>query len=85
MSHRTKRERDTRCEFTHKRVSLSLFVCGEATDEIDRRSMSTDGELPVCICYKKERDEKGEATDEIDRRSMSTDGTLPIYDAQVGE
>ena len=29
---------------------------GEATDEIDRRSMSTDGELPVCICYKKERD-----------------------------
>ena len=47
MSHRTKRERDTRCEFTHKRVSLSLFVCGEATDEIDRRSMSTDGTLPI--------------------------------------
>ena len=47
MSHRTKIERDTRCEFTHKRVSLSIFVCGEATDEIDRRSMSTDGELPL--------------------------------------
>ena len=46
MSHRTKIERDTRCEFTHKRVSLSIFVCGEATDEIDRRSMSTDGSLP---------------------------------------
>ena len=47
MSHRTKIERDTRCEFTHKRVSLSIFVCGEATDEIDRRSMSTDGTLPI--------------------------------------
>ena len=43
----TKIERDTRCEFTHKRVSLSIFVCGEATDEIDRRSMSTDGTLPI--------------------------------------
>ena len=30
-------------------ICISLSIKGEATDSIDRRSMSTDGEMSICI------------------------------------
>lgn len=43
-----KTERNARREFTHRRALLSVFIYGEASDEIDRRSMSIRL-VPICI------------------------------------
>ena len=60
-------ERNARREFTHGRAFLFIFIYGEASDEIDRRSMSTR-----LNAYLYGSSTQGEASDEIDRRSMST-------------
>ena len=70
-------ERNARREFTHGRAFLFIFIYGEASDEIDRRSMSTRL-MPICMVVA----HRAKASDEIDRRSMST-RLMPISLKQI--